>query len=106
MHAHTRACMQLTASEEDVWRAVLAWGHSKAGVQGSVKQWTDTDRAKMKQVLNVSTQHIILIIIHSSSHNSTAELQSIAPGLIRVNVYHPWRLTSVLHMYNTLWIVQ
>ena len=85
--------MQLTASEEDVWRAVLAWGHSKAGVQGSVKQWTDTDRAKMKQVLNVSTQHIINAHIILLLMNSTAELQSIAPGVIRVTVYHPWRFT-------------
>lgn len=54
--------MQLTASEEDVWRGVLAWGQAKAGVQSSVRQWTDSDRTKMKQVLNVS--NIIFIITY------------------------------------------
>ena len=37
-----------------MWRGVLAWGQAKAGVQSSVKQWTENDRSKMKQVLNVS----------------------------------------------------
>ena len=43
-----------------MWRGVLAWGQAKAGVQSSVKQWTENDRSKMKQVLNVSmhTLHI------------------------------------------------
>ena len=45
---------QLTASEEDVWRAVLSWGQANASVQNNVKQWSEGDRAKVKQVLNVS----------------------------------------------------
>lgn len=37
-----------------MWRGVLGWGQAKAGVKGTVKQWTDSDRTRMKQVLNVS----------------------------------------------------
>ena len=57
-------CMQLIASEEDVWRGILAWGQAKAGVQSGVKKWTESDRTKMKQVLNVSnTVHDIMVMV-------------------------------------------
>ncbi|CAI8042115.1 BTB/POZ domain-containing protein 9 [Geodia barretti] len=56
---------KLTASEEDVWRGVLAWGQAKAGVQSSVKQWTENDRSKMKQVLNGVLEHVRLMEIGS-----------------------------------------
>ena len=64
---------QLTASEEDVWRGVLSWGQAKAGVDTTVKQWRDTDRSKMKQVLNVSI-HIYTppcFVLHTYSGSIT-----------------------------------
>jgi hypothetical protein len=48
-----------------VWRGVLAWGQAKAGVQSSVKQWTENDRSKMKQVLNGVLEHVRLMEIGS-----------------------------------------
>lgn len=71
---HLPCCVQLTASEEDVWRGVLAWGQAKAGVQGSVQQWTDTDRAKMKQVLNVSMYvYASIVCVHHFSRFFNAQ---------------------------------
>jgi hypothetical protein len=56
---------KLTASEEDVWRGVLAWGQANAGIQRSVQEWTDTDRTKMKLILNGVLEHVRLMEISS-----------------------------------------
>lgn len=63
--------LQLTASEEDVWRGVLAWGQAKAGVKNNVKLWTEDDRSKMKQVLNVSS----LFMEYFNNFNSPVTLK-------------------------------
>ncbi len=60
---HTHTHMQLSVSQDDVWRAVLRWGQHVTGVEGGVGIWREGERLKMAETLDGLVEHIRIMEI-------------------------------------------
>lgn len=51
-------CLQLSVTQDDVWRAVLRWGQHATGVDGGPGAWREGERIKMEETLDGLVEHV------------------------------------------------
>ncbi|XP_068752362.1 serine-enriched protein-like [Montipora capricornis] len=78
---------QFAVSEEDLWRAVLLWGKRKSGVNKPTNQWSEEDKANIREALSGVIEYIKLLLIDSTVYAEEVEPTGVVPMEVSLERY-------------------